>query len=368
MNKPMRILFISRATLYIVKGGDTIQILKTAEELSKLNVLVDIKLCNDNAIDYSIYDLIHFFNIIRPADIIIHIKKSKKPFVVSTIYVDYSDYETYSAKTNWKRKILNLFGSNTREYLKALARWIFNREKINSVEYFWWGHRKSVVFVLSNASLLLPNSESEYQRLFKNYGISKEYIVVNNAADVHTFNCTPETIANKNKNLVLCVARIEGRKNQYNLIKALNNSAFNLFIIGNPAPNHIHYYNECRSIAASNIQFINEISQSELIDYYRNAKVHVLPSWFETTGLSSLEALYCGCNIVVSEYGDTHEYFDKTKALYCDPQSIESIRVAITRASQMEGDLELINEIMLKYNWEKTALSTVRAYNRILHK
>ncbi len=367
MNKVIRILFISRATLYSVKGGDTIQILNTAEELIKLNVLVDIKLCNDSAIDYSVYDLLHFFNIIRPADILIHILKSKKPYAVSTIFVDYSAYENYAAKTNWKRKILNSFNTDTREYLKAVGRMIFNREKINSSKYLWWGHRKSIQYVLQHASILLPNSESEYQRLEKAYGIKKEYVVVNNAADINSFNSSADIIANKDKSMVICVARIEGRKNQLNLVKALNDSHFNVYIIGNPAPNHISYYQECRSIASSNIHFIEEISQKELLNYYRKAKVHILPSWFETTGLSSLEALFCGCNIVVTEYGDTHEYFDDYNAVYCDPASLESIKWAVEQAAEMKSDINLIKEAMSKYNWSRTAETTLSAYKSLLN-
>ena len=89
----MNILFIARSTLYEVSGGDTIQIIKTAEELRKLGVVVDIKLSNEKNINYGQYDLLHFFNIIRPSDIIAHIDKCNKPFVVSSIYLLYEDFE-----------------------------------------------------------------------------------------------------------------------------------------------------------------------------------------------------------------------------------------------------------------------------------
>ena len=54
----MRVLMISRATLFTHPGGDTIQIVKTAEYLNKIkNVRVDIKTVSDK-IDYINYDLI----------------------------------------------------------------------------------------------------------------------------------------------------------------------------------------------------------------------------------------------------------------------------------------------------------------------
>src|SRR5882757_3441561 len=88
----MKILFISRATLYKVRGGDTSQILNTATALRESGIAVDIRLC-DEAIDYKGYDLIHFFNITRPADILKHADKSGKPYVVTPIYVDYSEFD-----------------------------------------------------------------------------------------------------------------------------------------------------------------------------------------------------------------------------------------------------------------------------------
>ena len=80
----MKVAFITRATLHTVKGGDTIQVLQTAKQLVQLGFSVDVKLTHEE-INYAYYDLLHFFNITRPADILFHIQKAGKPFVISTI-------------------------------------------------------------------------------------------------------------------------------------------------------------------------------------------------------------------------------------------------------------------------------------------
>ena len=80
----IRILFIARATLYSSPGGDTIQVLKTAEYLEKFDLEVTINLSSKD-INVADYDIVHFFNIIRPADILVHFKKAKKK-VISTIF------------------------------------------------------------------------------------------------------------------------------------------------------------------------------------------------------------------------------------------------------------------------------------------
>jgi hypothetical protein len=40
------------------------------------------------------------------------------------------------------------------------------------------------------------------------------------------------------RDCILCVARIEGRKSQLNLVKAVRNLPYKLVLIGKPAPNH----------------------------------------------------------------------------------------------------------------------------------
>ena len=93
----MKIALITRSTLYKVYGGDTIQILETAEELRNLGIKVSIFLSHEK-INYEDFDLLHFFNLVRPANILYHISKTNKPFVVSPILVDYSEYDKHHRK------------------------------------------------------------------------------------------------------------------------------------------------------------------------------------------------------------------------------------------------------------------------------
>ena len=363
IDRHLKILFITRASLFNVMGGDTIQVMKTAEALQKAGVTADIKLCDEKNIDYSRYELIHFFNIRHPADMLLHIDESKLPYVISTIHVDY----TIPRKSSGiKNSILNLFSSNTQEYIKTVSKSIMQGEKIISCNYLWMGHKRSVRKVLKNASMLLPNSENEYKRLLHSYRIEKKYSVIPNGADSELFNYSNDEIRIKDKAMVLCVARIELIKNQMNLIRALNDTEFELYLIGNPAPNHVAYYNECKKISRPNIHFINAIPQEELVQYYKKARVHILPSWFETTGLSSLEALFCGCNIVVTKYGDTKDYFDPENCFFCDPGSIASIREAVAAAAVHATNTLYIDEVMDKYNWQQAAQKTVLAYQKVI--
>jgi glycosyltransferase involved in cell wall biosynthesis len=225
------------------------------------------------------------------------------------------------------------------------------------------GHKRSIREILRKTSLILPNSNSEQAFLERTYSIDRPYHVVPNGVNTNVF--IPHAPLLKDNSLVVCAARIEGLKNQLNLIKALNNSSFTLLIVGEPAPNQKKYYKKCRQIAADNIIFTGRLTQKELAAFYRRAKVHVLPSWFETCGLSTLEAAAMGCNVVITDKGYTREYFGDD-AFYCDPSDPASILNAVEQASKGECRKELQKKILNNYTWQRAAAVTLKAYKKII--
>jgi hypothetical protein len=83
--------------------------------------------------------------------------------------------------------------------------------------------------------------------------------------------------------------------------------------------------------------------------------------------LSSLEAAYMGCNIVVTKKGDTEEYFEGLVE-YCIPDDISSIRAAVMDAYNRPFQPILQNLISSKYRWEDAAHQTFSAYQFVLDK
>ena len=357
----MKVAFIARSTLYNVHGGDTVQILETAKYLGTSGISVSVFLTNEK-INYKEFDLLHFFNITRPADILFHIKKSDKPFVISPVFVDYSEYDKQHRK-GISGFILRQLSAPANEYIKTISRWLLNKDKLQSKSYIWKGHKKTSQEIFEKASLLLPNSQSEYEQVKKIYATRKPYVVVPNGIDPMLFN--DHCNFTKDVHLVICAGRIEGRKNQLNLIKALNNTEFKLLLIGDAAPNQKRYFNDCKKIAADNIIFTGRISQSELAKYYKRAKVHILPSWFESCGLSSLEAAAMGCNVVITDKGFTRNYFGED-AFYCDPGNTSSILNAVKEAAQSDCRKTLQQRVLQDYTWKKAADVTLKAYESIL--
>jgi glycosyltransferase involved in cell wall biosynthesis len=70
------------------------------------------------------------------------------------------------------------------------------------------------------------------------------------------------------------------------------------------------------------------VSTDELVELYRTAETVVFPSLYEGFGLPPLEAMACGCPVVVSRAGALPEVCGES-ARYFDPISVEEIAQAI---------------------------------------
>jgi glycosyltransferase involved in cell wall biosynthesis len=357
----MKIALIARSTLFSVKGGDTTQVLMTARELKKIGVETKVHLASEK-INYTDFDLLHFFNIVRPADHLRHIQQSQKPYLVSTIYLNYSAFDRYG-RPGLAKYIFTVAGKEGSEYLKNIFRFLKKQDSLVSPEYLL-GHLRAIKKVMGGAAMLLPNSESEMQRFKKDTGFNGKYFVVPNGIDQEIFSQLPQNNLREEK--VICVGQIYGMKNQHLLIETCNKLKLKLDIIGKAPPNHTAYFDFCKKISGPKVRFIDFIPQHELVKFYAESKVHALPSWFETTGLSSLEAGAMGCNLVVGSGGDTREYF-KNQAYFCDANNPESIQLAIEKAMIQQNNNILRERILSEFTWQKAAIKTKIAYEKVLN-
>jgi glycosyltransferase involved in cell wall biosynthesis len=367
----MRVLLQSRVSLFSGPGGDTIQICKTVEALRALGVVCEVS--TELQPNLSQWDMVHLFNLTRPQEVYLQARnaiRQGKPTALSTIYLSGSDYDR-SARSGIEGLVSRLLAPNMFEYAKVLARGVMNGEWNEGTRAILrHGFKNLQVEVIRMASVLLPNSQSEMQRVLRDFPLATKSrcVVVPNAAD-ELFDKPQEESDPPQlefaSGAVLCVAAIGPRKNQLRLVRALKGLEVPVLIIGKPSPNAIGYFEEIRREAGPNVHFIGHMKHEDLGSYYRAAKVHVLASWMETTGLSSLEAGLAGCNLVITDKGDTREYFGDM-AFYCDPGSEDSIRDAVLKAYAAPVCTELKERIRTRFNWKKTAEATLDAYCQIL--
>lgn len=365
----MKILFQSRKTLFTAPGGDTTQLLKTKEYLEKLGVKVDISL--DLEPDLTGYDIVHVFNLMRPQELYLQVRNAKrqnKKVALSTIYGPYVEYEK-KARGGILQLINQILSITQIEYLKVIARAILNKEISKGTWiYILNGHKRLQRKIIKMVDVFLPNSHSEMQRVEKDFKVHNlNYVSIPNAVDITKFDYDKTIIRPENekyKDCILCVSRVEGRKNQLNVVRAAKELPYKFVFIGKAGANFVKYMEQCIKEGSKNCEFLGQIEHEQLPEFYKLCRVHILASWMETPGLSSLEAGVMRSNVVVTKKGDTEDYFEDM-AFYCEPDNIDSIKNAIIKAYQAPFKKQLEQKIKNEYKWEDTARETLKGYESI---
>jgi glycosyltransferase involved in cell wall biosynthesis len=220
-----------------------------------------------------------------------------------------------------------------------------------------------IIAAYSAADLLLPNSRGEAEAMRNDLAVITPVRIVPNAVDAAAFSPGNEDYFGRQ--CVLAVGRLEPHKNQLGLIEALAATEWPLVIAGFAHPDHPRYLGKCRAAAGPSVRFVGSPSDAGLAELYRTARVHILASWFETTGLVSLEAALSGCNVVTTSRGHASEYFGAL-ARYCDPADPSSIRGAVEEAWASPPRPELRQRVLDRYTWTHTARATAEAYGDLL--
>lgn len=369
----MKILMQIRSNVFSCAGGDTVQLEKTKQELERLGHTVELSL--ELNPDLSQYDLVHLFNLTRVQETYMQVKNAvqqNKPIVLSTIYWPNAEFEK-KANIGIRSFIGKFLNIDQMESLKAIAKFLVFHNHDEGTRYLiTHSYRQMQQYILDCSDVFLPNSMEEMRQIEKVLGFhttEDKIVVVPNAIDISSaqaaMNSPVEEKYEKYRDWLICVGRIDARKNQLKLVEAIKGSNYKLLLVGKCSPGQKGYFKKVMKAIKGNpnIEYIEQIENSKLYQLYKVCKVSVLPSWFETPGLVSLEAAAMGCNIVVSEKGTTKDYF-RDYAYYCDVMNSASIREQIDRAFQEPFNEDLRRLIMLKYTWRKAAEKTVEGYKK----
>ncbi len=340
------LLWMSAASL--IEGGHRVQIEKTAQALRQLGIDAS---ANFETEPPSGGDLVHGFGL-SPSQTRA-CRSARRPLVLSTIYWN----RAYATNGLYTR---NEFVSRLKFVTGIALAAVRGRhyEKCARHTVVWQDIRASYEM----ADLLLPNSEAEATQIVADLGVTTPMRVVPNAVDETLFTPGESSQARVG---VLYAGRFEPHKNQLALIRAMSGTGIPTTLVGHAHPHHPDYFERCRRAADRNVTILPGRPHDELAPLYRAAKVHCLPSWFETTGLVSLEAALCGCNVVTTSRGYARDYFGEM-AWYCDPADPGSIRSAVEAAIAAPARTELRDHVLQNYTWRHTAAATLAAYRAVL--
>jgi glycosyltransferase involved in cell wall biosynthesis len=364
----MRVLMLNRPTAFIAPGGDVMQMESTRRYLQKLGHVVDVSLAARP--DVLKYDIVHVFNMqsgTMPHSFyqISHARHQGKPVVLSTIYWTHEELNAgagdevlVQSQSSWKR--LRTLARNHPRELPVLAHYAWEkfRNRAQSSE-----QQRAC---LEMADALLPNTRAEKELLMRDFGAPEEkFRVIPNAANSRFYCADAAPFVEKFglRDFVLCVARVEPRKNQLRLLEVLRELDLPAVFIGKMERSS-PYVQACLKFAGPKVLFIDHLPHEQLAPAYAAAKVHALVSWYETPGISSLEAGLAGANIVSTARGGTREYFEKY-AFYCEPDDTSSIRRAVRDAFATEKSPQLQEHIKANFTWERVAELTSKIYEEV---
>lgn len=110
----------------------------------------------------------------------------------------------------------------------------------------------------------------------------------------------------------------------------------------------------------SHVRSAGYVSDAELRALYQNAACFVYPSFYEGFGLPPLEAMTCGCPVVVSRAASLPEVCGEA-AMYCDPSDPADIARAmgeVVRDPSLQEDLRRRSiERARSFSWKAAARS-----------
>lgn len=173
-----------------------------------------------------------------------------------------------------------------------------------------------------------------------------------------------------NRNYLLFIGTISGRKNTAGLVEAFAKTKakddFELVLAGS-----ISYMGEKtleaieRNNLSDKVKILGYVENEHLPALYSGAAGFLFPTFYEGFGFPILEAMLCETPVLASHVGSAPEIGSKY-AKYVNPQDIESIAVGIDLLLEKD-DINLIEgrDYAKRFSWETSARRILKIYESI---
>jgi glycosyltransferase involved in cell wall biosynthesis len=174
---------------------------------------------------------------------------------------------------------------------------------------------------------------------------------------------------------ILYVGNIEPKKNLetlilgFNAFRQLHKEDYGLVIAGRQAWkfDEVNRLISC-SAFREEIRLLGYVHENDLPVLYSQASVFVFPSIYEGFGLPVLEAMACGCPVIIAEAGSLPEISGGFAEMIA-PKDVMQLRDTLARVlcghypvSRSRAAIEWSNH----FTWEKAALKTLKIYQQQL--
>lgn len=215
-------------------------------------------------------------------------------------------------------------------------------------------------------SKILTDSGFSAKELVKYCHINPGKIKVISLGKEQIFSAPPDEAILRNNNLspgnfAVAVSSMSPHKNFRSIVRAvelLGESSYDVVIAGGVNPK---VFSSRQVHLPSRVKYLGYVSDSELRTLYEHAGCFIYPSFYEGFGLPPLEAMACGCPVIVADTASLPEVCGDA-AMYCDPHSHQDIADKI-RQIMNDGKLrEMLRQKGLArakcFTWDKCARET----------
>ncbi len=352
-----RVLLQSRPNVFVQRGGDTVVLERFAEGLTQRGYEVQIDV--DGACSPSDFDILHIFNFATP-QLTLHqaneARRCNTPYVVTSLYEETAEFHAQS----------HYVAGRLVDYVSAGQQpgsFSISYRELSAVPN---APKFEVQDLARHASAILPNGSSEGSAIRRDFPYAGPIRVVPVGIDPIQ-NVSPElfTTAFGIKDFILCVGRIESRKNQLMLLKALEDVDCPVVLVGGGFSYQPEYDQAVRAFRRKGQTLIlGRLEDEMLASAYAACRIHALPSWFELPGLVTLEAAARGKNVVVTRTGTTHDYIGDA-GFYCLPWDADSIKSAVYAAYHAPVQEGLVEQAT-QYTWDSAVDCLDKIYRDVV--
>ena len=239
-------------------------------------------------------------------------------------------------------------------------------------KYYYWWYKIMTPLAVRTSKHIITVSEFSKKEILRFYPFIKEenISIAYNAADDKFFHFQSQDCAPV-KPFALTVSSLDPRKNFVRLIEAFKDiKDLSLYIVG--SHNRIFTQNDSMTATTDTIRFLGRVSDEELVRLYNQATCFLFPSLYEGFGLPVIEAMKCGCPVLVSDIPVLREICGEA-AIYFNPYHIEDIRNTIELFLKENDTLRPTiiakgYENANRFSWEETAKKIIllaQHYNNI---
>lgn len=202
---------------------------------------------------------------------------------------------------------------------------------------------------LRNSAQIATVSKFSAREISKHFGIPESRIAIIPESGEHILRVTSsieilDKLGIESDKYFLAVSSSASNKNFSAVVSAadaMQRTDFKFVIVG--GGNARVFGDGGPVVASATVVKAGYVSDSELRALYENAACFVYPSLYEGFGLPPLEAMSCGCPVIVADSSSLPEVCGNA-AVYCDPHNTQSLLRALTRVldnPQLRAELRI---------------------------